>query len=39
MDASGNVTAVNTFGGAGLLSRHTASGSTFYTFDERGNGA
>ena len=29
--------ATNTFGGAGLLSRHTSTGSTFYTFDERGN--
>ena len=37
MDSSGNVTATNTFGGSGLLSRHTGAGSTFYTFDERGN--
>lgn len=37
MDASGAVTATNTFGGSGLLSRHTSAGSTFYTFDERGN--
>ena len=34
VDASGNVTATNTFGPNGLISRHTASGSTFYTFIE-----
>ena len=39
MDAAGNVTAVNTFGADGLVSRHTASGSTFYTFDAFGNAA
>ena len=34
MDGSGNVTAVNTFGPTGLLSRHTTTGgSTFYVFD------
>lgn len=38
MDASGNVTAVNTFGPTGLLSRHTSTGgSTFYAFDPQGN--
>ena len=39
LDGTGAVTAVNTFGAQGLLSRHvTASNtSTFYTFDERGN--
>ena len=39
LDASGAVTAVNTFGAQGLLSRHVTSTntSTFYTFDERGN--
>ena len=37
LDSTGNVTATNTFAGAGLLSRHTSAGSTFYTFDERGN--
>lgn len=38
MDAAGVVTAVNTWGPTGLLSRWTAaSGSVFYTFDERGN--
>ena len=31
------MTATNTFGGAGLLSRHSSVISTFYTFDERGN--
>ena len=37
LDSSGAVTAVNTIGATGLLSRHTASGSTFYTFDTQGN--
>lgn len=37
MDGAGNVTAVNSFGENGLLSRHTASGSVFYTFDPQGN--
>ena len=32
-----SVSDTNTFGGTGLLSRHTGAGSTFYTFDERGN--
>jgi RHS repeat-associated protein len=34
---SGTLTATNTFGVDGLVSRHSASGSVFYTFDERGN--
>ena len=37
MDGTGNVTAVNTFGANGLISRHTASGSVFYTFDPQGS--
>ena len=37
MDASGNVTAVNTFGPTGLLARHAGSSSAFYTFDPQGN--
>jgi RHS repeat-associated protein len=39
LDASGSVSATNTFGIDGLISRRTASTSTsvFYTFDERGN--
>ena len=37
LSSTGAVTATNTFGGTGLLSRHTVSGSTFYAFDERGN--
>lgn len=41
MDASGNVTAINTFGVAGLISRHNGTASTgsttYYMFDERGN--
>src|SRR5436309_14989116 len=37
MDGSGNVTATNTFGFNGLVSRHTASGSTFYCFDHQGS--
>ena len=35
--ARGALSATNTFGGAGLLSRHSSVISTFYTFDERGN--
>ena len=34
---SGTLLAVNTTGASGLVSRHTSAGSTFYTFDERGN--
>src|SRR6185312_8126240 len=37
LDGSGNLIATNTFGPTGLLSRHTASGSTFYTFDPQGS--
>ncbi len=37
LDGSGNVTAVNTFGMGGVLSRHTGTGSAFYTFDLQGN--
>jgi RHS repeat-associated protein len=39
MDAQGNITAVNTFGANGLLSRRTVStGATdFYTFDPQGS--
>jgi RHS repeat-associated protein len=38
LDATGAVSATNTFGATGLVSRHPASGSSiFYTFDERGN--
>ena len=38
----GNVSAVNTFGAAGLISRNvtgagTGGGNTLYAFDERGN--
>jgi RHS repeat-associated protein len=38
-NSSGTVTATNTFGANGLLSRNTSSGSTFYTFDQQGNTA
>ena len=37
MNTGGAATAVNTFGAAGLLSRHTSSGSAFYTFDAHGS--
>ena len=37
IDASGAVTATNTTTLQGLLSRHTASSSVFYTFDPQGN--
>ena len=36
-NGSGTLTATSTFGADGLISRHTSSGSMFYTFDERGN--
>lgn len=36
-NSSGTVTATNTFGPDGLLSRNTGSGSVFYTFDQQGN--
>jgi RHS repeat-associated protein len=37
LDGQANVVAVNTFGAYGLVSRHTGSGSIFYTFDPQGN--
>ena len=38
LNSSGTVTAVNTFGATGLVSRTLpTSGTTFYAFDERGN--
>ena len=37
MDSAGNVTAVNTAGKQGLISRHTSIGSVYYAFDLRGN--
>lgn len=37
MDASGSVTAINTFGVNGLLSRKTGATSTYYSFDPQGN--
>jgi RHS repeat-associated protein len=37
LDAVGNVTATNTFGAGGLLSRRSGGASVFYTFDERGS--
>ena len=38
LNSSGSVTAINTFGAAGLVSRSTPStGTAFYAFDERGN--
>jgi len=36
LDASGGVTATNTFGAHGLVSRAMSAGSTFYTFDPQG---
>ena len=36
MNSSGTITATNTYGFAGLISRHTSSGSTFYEFDNQG---
>ena len=33
------MTATNTFGPAGLVSRHTATGSVFYAFDAHGSAA
>jgi RHS repeat-associated protein len=36
MNSSGTITATNTYGLAGLISRHTTSGSTFYEFDPQG---
>ena len=37
LDGSGSVSATNTFGANGLISRRVGSTSVFYTFDERGN--
>ena len=37
LDQTGAVTAVNTFGGSGLLSRRANASSVFYTFDPQGN--
>ncbi len=39
LDSSGAVTAVNTAGEQGHLSRHTAAGTVYYAFDPRGNTA
>jgi len=36
LNASGVAIATNTFGEAGLISRHTSTGSTFYAFDPQG---
>jgi RHS repeat-associated protein len=37
LDASGNVTATNTFGHDGLISRRVGTTSTYYAFDPQGN--
>jgi RHS repeat-associated protein len=37
LDSSGSVTATNTFGASGLVSRHEGSASGFYSFDSEGN--
>ncbi|HEX6716318.1 MAG TPA: Ig-like domain-containing protein [Pyrinomonadaceae bacterium] len=37
MDNSGSVTATNSFGAVGLVSRWAGSGSVFYSFDSEGN--
>ncbi|HET6385295.1 MAG TPA: RHS repeat-associated core domain-containing protein, partial [Armatimonadota bacterium] len=37
LNSSGAVTALNTFGAGGLLSRLTSAGSVFYQFDPQGN--
>jgi RHS repeat-associated protein len=37
LDSSGNVTAVNTEGANGIVSRHSGSSSVFYSFDPAGN--
>jgi RHS repeat-associated protein len=37
IDPNGNVTAVNSFGPGGLVSRRFGASSTFYTFDPQGN--
>jgi RHS repeat-associated protein len=37
LDSSGSVTATNTFGAAGLVSRQAGSAGVFYSFDSEGN--
>ena len=37
LNSSGTVTAVNTFGATGLVSRTTLAGVTYYTFDANGS--
>lgn len=37
LDGSGNLSAVNTWGAYGLVSRRTAGSSVFYTFDPQGS--
>ena len=37
LNQSGAVVATNTFGAAGLVSRHGSAGSIFYTFDQQGS--
>jgi RHS repeat-associated protein len=39
LDATGAVSAVNSFGPTGLLSRSSGSSTVYYAFDERGNTA
>jgi len=39
LDSTGAVTATNTFGATGLMSRRVGSTSTFYTFDTQGGNA
>ncbi|MDE2207742.1 MAG: RHS repeat-associated core domain-containing protein, partial [Armatimonadetes bacterium] len=39
IDSTGAVSAVNTFGPTGLLSRHAGTSSIFYAFDPQGNPA
>lgn len=39
LNASGAVTAINTWGHFGVLSRHTGTGSIFYAFGTHGNAA
>jgi RHS repeat-associated protein len=37
LDSTGQVSAINTFGANGLVSRRTNNATVFYAFDERGN--
>ena len=37
LDSAASVTATNTFGAAGLISRRVGTASTFYSFDSEGN--